>query len=214
MSKKILVIAPHADDEVLGCGGYLISESRKGSEIKIVIGTIGGLDKRQDFSTRLNEAFAVADCLKAKMVFIFKGMDAMMDTIPEREIVSAIDKIVDEFRPDEILINCISHHQDHRKMYYAAMASMRMREGYMPKMIALYEYPCLEPGETIEGGRCYHDISDVVEEKVKMLDLYASQIRREPSPINGAGVRSLASIRGRECGCQYAELFYIQRMCL
>ena len=57
--KKILVIAPHADDEVLGCGGYLIHEKARGAEIFLVIGTIGGTDKRQDYDTRMAEFASV-----------------------------------------------------------------------------------------------------------------------------------------------------------
>jgi len=89
---------------------------------------------------------------------------------------------------------------------------MRQREGYVPKMVALYEYPCLEPGEIIDGGRWYHDIGDVIDAKCDLMEKYESQIRKAPSPINEEGIRSLAAIRGRECGADYAELFYIQKM--
>lgn len=210
--KKILVIAPHADDEVLGCGGYLLSESKRGSEIHIVLGTVGGQDKRQCYPIRIAEFKSVCDALNAQGRVLFDNKDAIMDTLPDREIISKLDSIVDSLRPDEIFINCTSHHQDHRKLYHAAMASMRMREGYRPKMVALYEYPCLEPGEIVDGGRCYHDITGLIDEKKSLMRLYPSQIRKAPSPINEEGIEDLASMRGRECGCKYAELFYIQKM--
>lgn len=210
--KKILVIAPHADDEILGVGGYLQHESSKGSRIRIVYAAIGGQDHRQDVEIRLKEVASVCHVLNAEWQHLFIGKDAELDTVPSRDIVSKIDVIVDEYRPDEVFINCTSHHQDHKKVYDCAMASMRQREGYVPKIVALYEYPCLEPGERVEGGRWYHSIEDVIEGKCKLLELYKSQIRKAPSPINGEGVRSLASVRGRECGSEYAELFYIQKM--
>ena len=53
--KKILVFAPHADDEILGCGGYLIHESKKGSNIRICIATIGGENKLQNLECRKEE---------------------------------------------------------------------------------------------------------------------------------------------------------------
>lgn len=210
--KKILVIAPHADDEVLGVGGYLLHECIKGSQIRIAYAAIGGSDLRQSADIRLSEAAEVCRSLNAMWQHMFIGKDAELDTIPSREIVSKIDKIVDEFKPDEVFINCTSHHQDHKKLYECAMASMRQREGYVPKMVALYEYPCLEPGERIDGGRWYHDITDVIDSKCDLMSKYKSQIRKAPSPINETGIRSLASIRGRECGSEYAELFYIQKM--
>lgn len=210
--KKILVIAPHADDEVLGLGGYLLQESRKGNSIFIIYGAIGGEDSRQDSSTRELELMSVVESLKATYRVLFYGKDAELDTVPSRSIISAIDNVVDEYRPDEVFINCTSHHQDHKKLYECAMASMRQREGYVPKMVALYEYPCLEPGEIIDGGRWYHGISDVIDAKCDLMEKYESQIRKAPSPINEEGIRSLAAIRGRECGEDYAELFYIQKM--
>lgn len=210
--KKILVIAPHADDEVLGLGGYLLHESNKGSSIYIIYGAIGGEDSRQNSTTRELEVMSVVESLKATYKVLFYGKDAELDTVPSRSIISAIDNEVDAYRPDEVFINCTSHHQDHKKLYECAMASMRQREGYVPKMVALYEYPCLEPGEIIDGGRWYHDIGDVIDAKCDLMEKYESQIRKAPSPINEEGIRSLAAIRGRECGADYAELFYVQKM--
>lgn len=211
--KRILVIAPHADDEVLGCGAFLYDRSTAGDEIHIVIGTIGGIDKRQKIEERKLEFHNVCSFLKAKPYVLFYGKDAMMDTLPDRDLISSIDSIIDSTKPDIILINCWSHHQDHKKIYECAMASTRQREGFRPKIVMLYEYPCLEPGVVIEGGRCYYPFDNVqLNAKKKMLSLYSSQIRKEPSPINSKGVESLAMLRGRECGSEYAELFYVQRM--
>lgn len=210
--KRILVIAPHADDEVLGCGAYLYNWSKR-ADIHIVIGTIGGVDKRQPYDLRLKEFNDVCSFLGASNDVLFKGKDAMMDTLPDRDVISTIDKIVDRVMPDEILINCKSHHQDHRKMFECAMASMRQREGFRPNIIMLYEYPCLEPGVVVDGGRCYYPFDNIqLKAKEKMLSYYPSQIRKAPSPINNKGLESLAMLRGRECGSEYAELFYVQRM--
>lgn len=210
--KKILVIAPHADDEVLGCGGYLL-HSRKKCTIKILVGTVGGVDIRQDYEVRIRELCTV--CLKLDAVgkVLFNNKDAMLDTIPSREIITKLDSYIDKFRPDEIFINYRSTHQDHIKMYDCAMASLRLREGYRPRFVALYEYPFITSGaDIIDGGKAYHDISDVIEEKVALFGNYASQIRESPSPLNGDGIKSLAHIRGLECGVQFAEKFYIQKM--
>jgi len=209
--KKILVIAPHADDEVLGCGGYLLHERDRGSEIHLIVGAIGGEDCRQNIDIRKREFDDVCRALGANGYVLEYGKDALLDTVPSRNIITALDRIVDNVRPDVVLINCISHHQDHRKMYDCAMAAMRKRDGFFTQCVMLYEYPCLEPGEVVDGGRCYHDISDVINDKVQLLNLYSSQVRNAPSPINENGIRSLASIRGQECGGCYAELFYIQR---
>ena len=72
---KILVIAPHADDEVLGVGGYLLHESIKGSEIRIVYAAIGGKDCRQDAEKRLREVADVCNSLNARWKHLFIGKD-------------------------------------------------------------------------------------------------------------------------------------------
>ena len=214
-AKKILVIAPHGDDEVLGCGGYLLHQKEQGAKIQIVIGTIGGDDKRQKFRVRLAESKLVATELNADFSFLYKGKDAKLDTVPAYDIISQLDKIIDSYRPDEIFLNYKSHHQDHIKVHDCAMAAIRLREGYSPKLIALYEYPFITGGgDEVKGGRLYFDISKYIEGKVRLFELYASQIRQAPSPLNASGIKTLAAVRGLECGIQYAERFYIQKMIL
>lgn len=211
--KRILVIAPHADDEVLGCGGYLLHQKELGADITIIVGTVGGMDPRQDKATRLKEFNDVCDRLGAQRQVLFFGKDALMDTIPSFDIISALDKVVDAFRPDEVFINYRSHHQDHIKMYDCALASCRGREGYSPKLVALYEYPfIISKMECVGGGNMFHDISDCISDKVDLFMLYGSQVRLSPSPLNEDGIRHLAKLRGMGCGCEYAEKFYIQRM--
>lgn len=213
--KKILVIAPHGDDEVLGCGGYLLQQSKEGAEIHIILGTIGGTDKRQSFDVRLIESKAVAKRIKAHLVYLYPNMDALLDTLPSRDIITRLDEEIDKVRPDEIFVNYRSHHQDHIKMYDCAIASIRLREGYSPRLVALYEYPFVTDGmDLIKGGKMYCNITDVIDEKVALFNLYASQIRQTPSPLNEQGIKKLASIRGMECGMEYAEKYYIQKMIL
>ncbi|MBR6490373.1 MAG: hypothetical protein IKT03_07565, partial [Muribaculaceae bacterium] len=131
------------------------------------------------------------------------------------EITAKLDKYIEQYRPDEIFVNYRSRHQDHIKMYDCAMASMRLKEGYMPKLIALYEYPFVSDGlDIVRGGKIYHDISDNIDKKVALFNIYASQVKEAPSPLNESGIKALASIRGLECGMKYAEMFYVQKMLL
>lgn len=212
MAKRILVIAPHADDEVLGCGGYLLHQRDLGAEIRIVIATIGGSDKRQSFTERYKEFRSVCETLNAEGKYLYANKDAILDTELSFDITTRLDKEIDEFRPNEIFVNCLSRHQDHIKLYHCAMASLRLREGYKPDFVALYEYPfSTDSFELPNGGKAYHDISDNIEEKISLFNLYASQIRQVPSPLNERGIKSLASVRGVEAGVEYAELFYIQK---
>lgn len=210
-NKKILVLAPHADDEVLGCAGYLLHQLKKGAEVYIVIATIGGSNRLQNFQERFEEFQDVLKALHpAKGTFLYKNMDAELDKVSTNEFVGKLDEIVDSFRPNEVFINYPSHHQDHKKLYDCAVASLRLRNGYAPDLVALYEYPFINI--EVEGCKCYHDIEDVIEEKCSIFSLYKSQVKPSPSPLNSDGIKAIANFRGVQSGMKYAELFYVQQM--
>ena len=213
MSKRILVISPHADDEILGCGGYLASQRDEGSEIHIVYATIGIKGDPVKEAGRIIEAEEVCKRLHASHQILIENCDGELDMVPTRFFVSQYDSIFDSFKPDELFINYPSWHQDHKKIYDSAMASLRLRQGFMPRFVALYEYPfILNQNIIISGGLWYHDISDSLDEKIELFNIYKTQIKPAPSPLNPAGIRQLAMVRGTECSLKFAELFYLQKM--
>lgn len=216
MAKKILVIAPHADDEILGCGGYLLSQKKEGAEIHVLFGTIGGSHKLQHLEERIKEARKATDAIGASFNIAYTNKDAELDTLGAKEIVTKIDSELDFFKPDEVFINYPSTHQDHIKIYECAMAAMRLRDGYFPKFVALYEYPfILNQSIEISGGKMFFNIEEYIDQKCNIFcDCYSSQVRGGMSPLNRDGIVELAKLRGKQCGSKYAELFYIQRMVL
>lgn len=213
MSKRILILSPHADDEILGCGGYLISQRELGSEIHIVYATIGTPESAPKEEQRVEEAALVCASLNASHQILIPNSDGELDMVPTRFFVSCYDTIFDDFRPDEVFINYPSWHQDHKKVYESGMAALRYRQGFMPRFVALYEYPfILNQNLKISGGLWYHDITDHLDEKLDIFGIYRSQQKNPPSPLNPDGIRQLAMVRGTECSVKYAELFYLQKM--
>lgn len=210
--KKILIIAPHSDDELLGCGGYILSQIKQGAQVHVVFGTVGGCDIRQPIERRLQEVDLVAREAGYSYDILYHNKDAEMDTIPAREITTAIDKILSSFKPDEVFVNYPSHHQDHVVIYQCTRAAMRLKEDSMPSLFALYEYPFVNSGDKIPGGLFYYDINEFIDEKVRLFYHYKTQIKTLPSPLNEDGIKALARMRGLECGRTYAEMFYIQKM--
>lgn len=210
--KKILVIAPHSDDEILGCGGYMLSQIKQGAQVHVIFGTIGGCDVRQQIDVRLKEVETVARETGYTYDILYHNRDAEMDTIPAREITTAIDKVMSSFKPDEVFVNYPSHHQDHVVMYQCTKAAMRLKEDSMPSLFALYEYPFVNSGDKIPGGLFYYAINEFIDEKVRLFYHYKTQIKTLPSPLNEDGIKALARMRGLECGRTYAEMFYVQKM--
>lgn len=217
MTKKILVIAPHADDDILAFGGYLIDEIAKGAEVHMRIGTIGGVHKLQNFDVRIKEFESVMEGLgipPERYSYYYKGYDAEMEKITIREIATKIDADLDSIRPDEVFCCYPSTHQDHIRMHQAFMVSMRLRDGYMPPLVAFGEYPFILTSMDIpNGGRWYHPLSqETLSKKVELFLRYKTQVKPSPSALGERGVIQLASTRGFESGVEYAELFYIQKI--
>ncbi len=79
--KHILVISPHADDEVLGVGGYLMHNVNIGAKVSIMFAAIGGKDQKQNQDIRIKEAEKVCSILNSDMSVLFYGKDAELDTM-------------------------------------------------------------------------------------------------------------------------------------
>ncbi len=204
--KKILVIAPHADDEVLGLGGYLMHEISNGSDIYIVIVAMN--DRDSEFEKAKKE-------MKIKnSTVLFPGKDAEMDTVPKKIIVEKFERLINSIMPDELFLPYPSSHQDHETAYKCGISAIRIRPGHIIPKVFLYEYPSVGGHfDYIYGGRYYHNITDVLKKKVSVFEnCYKSQIKESPSSVNEYGIKTLAMIRGMECGFRYAEMFYLQRV--
>lgn len=212
---KILVIAPHADDEVLGCGGLIAKQAARGDEIHLVIMAIGGLRQRHLNSAptaeeRWAEVLEVANILGlTKVQALYEGMDMRMDTVPQVELVSSIDAILDREDYDEVYLPCPSHNHDHEAVSQASLAALRPAAHVTPGLIAQYEYYYGWAQPSMPGGKMYVDISAYIEVKERALQAYKSQIRPGPHPASLDAIRALALMRGLEARFKFAELFYL-----
>ena len=205
--KKITVIAPHADDEILGLGGYLVHELQNGSEVSIIVVAMN--------EGRVKEFEKAVEVLEVKnAVILFPDKDSEMDTVPKKNIIKKFEVLIEDIKPDELFLPYPSQHQDHEVVYKCGIAAIRMKPGYVVPKVMLYEYPLIGGHfDYIYGGKYYHKVDDVIEKKITLFEsCYTSQIKKFPSPINREGIRGLARIRGMECGVKYAEMFYLQRV--
>lgn len=216
---RVLVVSPHADDEVLGCGGMVLRRTQAGDEVDIVVGSISTVragDKiKSTASNRNSELAEAARRLGANPpTVLFDNVENQLDTLPMLDIISALDRTLSEKEYDQVFLPYPSHHQDHRVLYEAGYSALREKGGgHYPSMIALYEYPYVgwTPTE-FHGGRYYVDITDQLEAKLHALSAYESQIFPAPHPTSLESTRTLAAMRGMECGRRYAELFYVTKM--
>lgn len=214
-TRKTLVIAPHADDEVLGCFGFMDKEAKAGNIVDVIIMAVGSYESYAGVNTppedKIEEVKSCHAFLGVRNTLIFSDKESKLDTIPQSEIVAFFDETLkNEY--DTIFIPYPSRHIDHQVTYNTALASLRLKEGKKPESeVYLYEYPFVHNFDNIEGGAVYLELSvNDINRKSNAFHKYKSQVKKKPSPLNHHGIATLCSMRGMEAGLPYAEKYYLQ----
>lgn len=215
--ERILILAPHADDEVLGCGGLIEKACRFGNKVKVVIAAVGCTEfwhskqviTAHERKKELVDALNYLGCKDFQVMFDDK--EALLDTVPQKELVTTIDEIVNDFMPTMVFIPYPGFHQDHRTLFYACMAGLRPTPQRQYKLVAMFEYPFIvwQYPKLGDLGEFYLDISETIDIKVEALRKHDSQIRESNHLISPDSVKSWAEKRGLEIGVKYAEKYYI-----
>jgi len=211
--KRILVIAAHPDDEVIGCGGTLKKFINNGYEVVTVIVAKG----RPSQQRRINKCSRRANKrLGIKKVIFLNYPNLKLETYPLHKIVEKLCRLIDEYQPDIIL----THYQadinrDHQITFQAVLTATRPLPG--KKAIELL---CFETVGSTEWGATktesfrpnfFVDITDTLDDKMKALRHYDIEMRPAPHPRSYEGVRLLAGVRGMTIGVPYGEAFEIVR---
>ena len=207
---KILIIAPHADDEVLGCGG-MISKCNDTCHIQVLV-----IANRSDSN---NKNLKNEQILQSKKIQdehhihynFFDYKDELIDTIPITEIIKKIELLNSAFLPDYVFIPNIGDiNNDHKVIHNACLIAFRKIQKNQPKKLISYEVPSsTTQGEPFHPN-LYIELSEKnVDDKIKMLYVYSDELRPEPNPRNARGITVYSEFRGMECNKQYAEAFKV-----
>lgn len=217
-ANKLLVIAPHADDAEFGMGGML-HRFRHGAQVGVLIMAHGGYarsDGREVGSAERHREARNALCkLGVKDVWFANAFDENTGLETSySELVGCISKHVARFDPQEVFVNLPSFNQDHRAVFDAFVTASR--PGCMESVTSIYayEYPGNAWGPAApQWGKLYVGLTEVdLEAKIAALRAHRSQWDgRKCSHVSPEGARTLATLRGSECGAEYAELLYLMR---
>ncbi|WLD94937.1 PIG-L deacetylase family protein [Alkalihalobacillus sp. AL-G] len=219
--ERILIIAPHADDEVLGCGGLIEKAVKYGNDVKVVIAAVGDIvfEHKKDGETtlaqtrisELHDALMHLGCSHYEILYDDK--ESKLDTIPLNEIVTRLDKIIALFQPTMVFIPYPSYHQDHQVLFQASMASLRPDPRKQIKLVAMYEYPLIvwQYPKINDVGELFLDISNSIELKLEAFCKHQSQMRDPKHLISPENVKRWAAVRGMEAGVDYAEKYHLLR---
>lgn len=228
-NQKLLIIAPHPDDEVIGCGGLIARVKEKGGKVFVLFLTNGDT---KDFSkagkstekVRAKEIEKVAKFFKYDdyhIAFDGNSYHLKLDRVPQLELISAIERdapiSIEKIRPTTVLFpDSNSYSQDHRTAASAAFAACRPAEGklkFQPRMVLSYEIPAdqwslgkLSPLNFFVRLKLNH-----LKRKLAAIRLYKSQLRSHPNPRSEDAVKSLTTIRGAQSGSKLAEAFFCHR---
>ena len=204
---KVLIIAPHADDEVLGVGGTIQWHNHKGHEVYVCVVTNRVIDHKIDkdyFLETKKNAENAKSILGIKKYLYCNLKDEHLDE-SLIEVIMPIEKIINEVRPDIVYIpNESDTNQDHRAVFWACRVACRK----IDKLI-IYEVPSSTPSF---NANLYVKLSEeFMQNKIKAMDCYESEVRPYPNPRSGEGLVTLAKMRGMESNQKMAEAFILFR---
>ncbi|MDR1772097.1 MAG: PIG-L family deacetylase [Hungatella sp.] len=206
---KVLVIATHIDDEVLGCGGTIKKHTKAGDEVYVVFISSQSSKRFNEelINTRKLHAKKAAKVLGIREIFFADHPLIMLDTVPQLDIVTSLERIIFEIKPEVLYCHYDADmNSDHRIVSQAAMVWCRPSKAPFLKKVLLYEifaatqkfYP-----------NYYVDISNEIEEKLAALSVYTTENNAQTRTMDTT--RLVARYRGAEINMDYAEAFYVYR---
>jgi len=212
---RILGVGAHPDDLEFGCGGVLLAEAARGSEISLCICSRGEAGSNGAPNEREAEARSVAQILGAKIDFLEMGGDAHLEICAMNNI--AIAREIRTARPDVLLSPVASpdQHPDHivvshlcrnavRLARYGGLAELR---DLSPHRIGRHlEYAITPSAESGQEQRTIRvDISEYFARWVELMECHQTQLRTRPYiELQTARARLL----GLESGVEYAQALY------
>ncbi len=225
-NKTALIIAPHLDDEVFGCGGLIHRMKQVSSRVFVLFMTNGttahfGNGGSSSGKSRLLELEKVSAQFGFDDYHIaFEGDDfhLQLDQVAQRQLVHSIERgtpvSIESIKPDIVLTPLPNdYNQDHRATYEAAMTALRPASAdyrHICPIVLGYELPYQQWNITATetSPACLVTLSEEeMAAKIRALELYSSQLKSATSPLSIHGVRTLAAYRGLQCGTQYAEAY-------
>jgi LmbE family N-acetylglucosaminyl deacetylase len=220
MSKQILVVAAHPDDEVLGCAGTIARHVSDGDKVYVVFMSDGVTSRTgvesNEVEVRKQAAKDASNILGIVQPPRFLGFpDNRMDTIALLDIVQTLEQVINEIEPEVVY----THHSgdlniDHKITHQAVMTACRPQPGSCVREI--YSFEVLSSTEwstdTSFVSNYFVDISDTLELKISAIKAYNFEIRNFPHARSIESIKALAKYRGASMGIRAAEAFKVERL--
>ncbi len=213
---RVLVFAPHRDDEVLGVGGTIAKHIKNGDEVFVCEAT--DVQNRPELLELIKEEEREAHhVLGIKKTY---SLEIPVVELPNFSIIERnrrFQEVVDEVKPN---IAYIPHrgdmHEDHGTVANGALVALRPLNN--PQLSAIYAYETLSETEWnapyVDNAfipNVWNDISDEIDVKLEAMKCYKSQLCSDVHPRSLDSIKALARYRGSTIGVRYAESFMLIR---
>jgi LmbE family N-acetylglucosaminyl deacetylase len=220
--QKVLVVAPHCDDEVLGCGGIISRFVEEGIEVYIAIMTNGHLGAPELFSKEgtervRSEALKAHSLLGVKETFFLDFPAPKLDSVPSYTLSIKLSGIIQKLGITKLFIPHRGDiHKDHGITYLAALVAARPINNNSVKEI--YAYETLSEtewappfGDDAFIPTLFVDISKFIDKKKAAFSCFGTQIKEFPHPRSQESIENLSKYRGATVGLTNAEAFMVVR---
>jgi len=222
--KRVLVIAAHPDDEILGCGGLISKYQSQGVIFRVIFIGEGSTCRFEDpqcddglkaVSRRNSSAIEALKSLKVEDVEFNNLPCGRLDQIPIILINKIIEKAINNFMPDTVITNSpYDANNDHKIVFNSTV--MATRPGAQNNVNSLMCYEVLSSSEwafiNTFTPNLFEELTEKdVQSKWHALSLYESEIKTYPFPRSNDGITTLAMMRGMQSGFKYAEAFHLIR---
>lgn len=222
---KILIFAPHPDDEILGCGGTIARYIDEGAEVTVCVVTSGQLPvfdnslavKNGWPHTLYPEIKQSHELLGIKETIFLQLPCVLLEQEPRHIVNGKINQVVQQVKPDVVFTPHFGDMQkDHLITAEAIMVAMRPK--YTHTVRYVYSYETLSETEwniphvaNTFIPNTYVDISDYLQKKIEAMSCYQSQLGEFPDPRSLVAVEALAKLRGSTMNAKAAEAFMLIR---
>lgn len=216
---RVLVVAAHPDDEVLGMGGTIAVHTQRGDVVRVLVVTDGSSTQYPgDAETRARkeeEAVRAAAELGVTDYVHLDLPDMRLDTIAHVELNKVVEEHMHDLAPGVVYTPQPDVNRDHRVLFDSVAVATRPTPGQPVRRLITYA-----PTSSTEWTPAavnwfvpnwFVDITETLERKVAAFAHYETERREYPHPRSERAIRAAASYHGSSCGCEYAEPFVLVR---
>lgn len=216
--RTALIVAPHADDETLGCGGTILKLVDQGYQVHWLLVT--GMTESAGFTeaqiqTRKTELNKVAMAYGFAATYELDLPPARLETLSKGDIIGPISTVVDSVQPSVVFtVYRNDAHSDHEIVFDAVMSATKsFRYPFIKKIMAYETMSETDFGMKPEDGgfrpNVFFDITEYLNQKLDILEIFESEVHDFPFPRSRVALEALARVRGVQCNSEAAEAFML-----